>query len=152
MEERLRVVAAVRTWLGTPYHHGASVRGAGVDCAMLLVEAFVEAGLIDRPDVPRYTHDWHLHRGEEKYLTVVERYTRELGQGEDPLIYRDAFSASPGDILVWRVGRTFSHGALVTEWPWVVHASYPARMVEEIELPGSPMAVRHMRHFSYWKD
>jgi len=30
------VVAAARAWLGTPYRHRASVRGAGCDCLGLL--------------------------------------------------------------------------------------------------------------------
>ncbi|HYL49488.1 MAG TPA: hypothetical protein VET84_09005 [Stellaceae bacterium] len=28
----------------------------------------------------------------------------------------------PGDIALWRFGRCFSHGAIVIEWPVVIHA------------------------------
>ena len=36
MEILSRVVATARAWIGTPYVHQASVRGAGCDCLGLL--------------------------------------------------------------------------------------------------------------------
>ena len=46
--QRAAVVAAARSWIGTPYHHAADVKGVGVDCAMLLVRVYSDLGLIDR--------------------------------------------------------------------------------------------------------
>ena len=43
--ERTAVVAAARSWIGTPYHNCADVIGTGVDCGMLLVRVFVDSGL-----------------------------------------------------------------------------------------------------------
>lgn len=110
------VVVEARAWLDTPYHHLADVRGAGVDCAMLLVRVYEHCGLIP-PDVdPRpYAHDWHLHRGEERYLGWLRQYAVEQHGGEP----------APGDVVVWRFGRCFSHGAIVVgEGPRaaIVHA------------------------------
>ena len=47
--ERVAVVAAARSWLGTPYHHAADVKGrkGGVDCAMLLVRVYCDLGLVE---------------------------------------------------------------------------------------------------------
>ncbi len=28
----------------------------------------------------------------------------------------------PGDVVLWRFGRCYSHGAIVIEWPTVIHA------------------------------
>jgi cell wall-associated NlpC family hydrolase len=36
-DERAAVVAEARTWIKTPWRHMADIKGAGVDCAMLLV-------------------------------------------------------------------------------------------------------------------
>ena len=33
---RARIVATARSWLGTPYHHQASLRGVGCDCLGLV--------------------------------------------------------------------------------------------------------------------
>jgi cell wall-associated NlpC family hydrolase len=31
----------------------------------------------------------------------------------------------PGDFVVFRFGRTYSHGAIVVEWPIVIHSYIP---------------------------
>lgn len=149
-EGRAALVVEGRTWLGTPYHHGAAVRGSGVDCARVLAEAYFGSGIVERFDILPYRHDWHLHRNEERYLEIVERYLRRADDTEDPYEQRPGFVGLPGDILVWRVGRTFSHGALITEWPYILHAYFPSRMVEEVDIRGTPMAERPMRVYSYW--
>lgn len=149
-EARAAVVAEVRKWKRTPYHHNQAVLGAGVDCARLIIEAFVGAGLVDRFSAGSYTHDWHLHRDDEKYLSVVESYLSRVDTVETPLNERPEWAARPGDVLVWRVGRTYSHGAIVTQWPYIVHASFPDRAVTEVSLIGTTMAERKMRTYTFW--
>src|ERR1700733_1848357 len=111
-EQRQRVVSVARSWLGTPYHTGGRVKGnqGGIDCLTLLAEVFAEAGLVDRVPIPYYPHDWHLHRDTERYLEGLLKYTHEIAG--PPL---------PGDITLWKFGRCFSHGAVVTSWPQVIH-------------------------------
>ena len=65
---RARVVAEARRWIGTPYQHLGDVHGVGVDCAMLLIRIFTDTGLIQPMDPRPYSHQWHLHRSEERYL------------------------------------------------------------------------------------
>ena len=77
---RRRVVAAARSWIGTPYHHAADVKGAGVDCAMLLVRVFCDLGLVEPFDPRPYTRDWHLHRGEERYLGFLLDRAHEVAR------------------------------------------------------------------------
>ena len=79
-EERAAVVAAARSWLGTPYHHAADVRGAGVDCAMLLVRVYCDLGLVEPFDPRPYTRDWFLHRDEERYLGFLLARSREVAR------------------------------------------------------------------------
>src|SRR5271165_4615237 len=67
-EARTAVVAAARSWIDTPYHHAADVKGAGVDCAMLLVRVYVDLGLVEPFDPRPYPRDWMMHRSEERYL------------------------------------------------------------------------------------
>lgn len=148
--ERLAVVNAARRWIGTPYHHRASVLGAGVDCAQLLRCAYLEAGLITDFEQPLYNCDWHLHRNEEKYLAVVESYAPAIDDDIRSLNERPDLVVAPGDILMWRVGRTFSHAAIVSDWPFIIHSYLPSRMVEEVDMRGTPMATRPMKVFSYW--
>jgi len=86
------------------------VKGAGVDCAMFPLEVFREAGLIGEVEVPFYPPDWHLHRSEEIYVGIVQRVASEV---EAP---------QPGDFVLYQFGRTWSHGAIVLEWPLLIHA------------------------------
>ena len=103
-EQRAAVVAAARTWIRTPYHHAADVIGprGGVDCAMLLVRVYVDLGLVEAFDPRPYTRDWMMHRSEERYLGFLLARARMV---EEPL---------PGDVMLFRVGRCFSHGGIVS--------------------------------------
>ena len=60
-EQRQRVVDVARTWLGTPYHSAARVKGVGVDCLTVLAEVYHEAGIIGHVDIPYYPNDFMLH-------------------------------------------------------------------------------------------
>jgi NlpC/P60 family putative phage cell wall peptidase len=111
--QRAAVVAEARAWLGTPYHHNAMVKGAGVDCGMLLLAVYAAAGVIPADyDPGPYAFDWHLHRDEERYLAHVERFARRIEIDE----------VGPGDLGLWKFGRTFAHGAIFTQPPLVIHA------------------------------
>jgi len=111
VSQRAAVIRCARAWLRTPYHHRGRVKGAGVDCAMLLAEVYAEAGLVPALDIPHYPPDWHLHRDSERYLGFVRDHAVEI-----------AGPPAPGDIALWRFGRCFSHGAIVVLWPKIIHA------------------------------
>ncbi|HEU5231963.1 MAG TPA: NlpC/P60 family protein [Terriglobales bacterium] len=109
--DRVREIA--RSWLGTPYHHMGRIKGVGVDCAMFPLEVYREAGLIGDIEIPFYPPDWHLHRSEEIYLKIVQQRALEL-RGHAP--------PEPGDFVLYQFGRTWSHGAIVVDWPVIIHA------------------------------
>ena len=111
-EERQRVVEIAHSWLGTPYHHRGRVKGAGVDCLTILAEVFEEAGLLAHIEIPFYPKDWMHHREAERYLEGLLNYAAEIPG-----------PPQPGDIALWKFGRCFSHGAIVVEWPVVIHAA-----------------------------
>jgi cell wall-associated NlpC family hydrolase len=104
MTARASVVQEARTWLGTPYHHLADIKGVGVDCAMLLVRVYTALGLVPATLDPRpYAPDWHLNQGEEKYLGWVNQFASSV------------VVPQAGDVALWRFGRTYSHGAIVLD-------------------------------------
>ena len=118
---RERVVAEARSWIGTPYHNCADIKRVGVDCGMLLVRVYVDLGLVPPFDPRPYTPDWHCHRSEEKYLnSLLERSIKV----DAPL---------PGDVVLFKVGRCYSHGGIVTRLSplTIVHAFMPAQTVLE---------------------
>jgi NlpC/P60 family putative phage cell wall peptidase len=86
------VIAEARLWIGTPYLHQASVRGAGSDCLGLLRGVW-RAVLGEEPEpVPTYTADWAEPSRQEVLLHAAHRQLqpRTLDQIEigDVLLFR----------------------------------------------------------------
>jgi cell wall-associated NlpC family hydrolase len=138
------VVAAARAWLGTPYHHAADVRGAGVDCAMLLVRVYCDLGLVEPFDPRPYTRDWFLHRNEERYLGFLLARSHEV---RVPL---------EGDIVLLRVGRCFAHAGIVSRADplTIIHAFAATRCVVADEIGRSPelsARLKTAKFASYWR-
>ena len=126
--ERAAVVAAARAWVGTPYHHMADIKGVGVDCAMLLVRVYCDLGLVEPFDPRPYTADWMIHRNEERYLGFLLERARIVAKPD------------AGDVILFRIGRCFAHGGIVTraEPLTICHAFMPAGYVIEDEIARSP--------------
>jgi cell wall-associated NlpC family hydrolase len=141
--DRATVVIAARSWIGTPYHHAADVQGHGVDCAMILVRVFCDLGVVERFDPRPYTRDWFLHRDEERYTSRLLTYAHEVGE------------ALPGDIMLFKIGRCYAHGAIVVnaEPLTIVHAFAPARcVVEEVVRQNHDLDEKPRKLFSVWKQ
>ena len=128
------VIEQAKSWLRTPYHHEGAVRGAGVDCAMLLVEVYSAAGLAEWFDPRPYPQQWMLHRSEERYVEWVLKYADEVETCE------------PGDICLVRYGRTLSHSAIIIEGSRVIHAYAREGFVSWGDLTQLPFAGREL-HF-----
>jgi NlpC/P60 family putative phage cell wall peptidase len=109
--QREAVVAEARSWLGTPYHHAARLKGVGCDCLTLIAEVFARTRLVPPVELPHYPPDWYLHHGVERYVEGVLRHAAEVPG-----------PPRPGDLVLWRFGRAFSHGGIAVAWPLVVHA------------------------------
>jgi hypothetical protein len=116
----------------------------------MIAGVYEEAGLVPHIEIPFYPHDWHMHRSAERYLTGLLRYAHEI-QGEP----------KPGDIALYKFGRCFSHGAIVIEWPQIIHsfvgegcvmedASRSARLLAVGENPNQTGKARPVKFFSYW--
>jgi NlpC/P60 family putative phage cell wall peptidase len=87
------IVARARGWIGTPYEHQSSCRGAGTDCLGLLRGLWREI-LGDEPEVvPAYTADWSETGQAEDLLAVARRHLRPIERAD----------AAPGDVLVLRM-------------------------------------------------
>lgn len=139
MVARSQIVTTARSWIGTPYHHAARLKGVGVDCGQILIAVYAEAGLIEDFQPEYYPRDFMMHRHDEKYLGYVRRYCQH--EKDHP---------EPGDIAVWRIGKVYSHGGIVTDWPHVVHAYLLAGKVVEDNVEDTDLNRRPCRFFSYW--
>jgi cell wall-associated NlpC family hydrolase len=138
--QRQAVLAAAMEWLGTPFHHEAMVKGAGVDCGMFLIAVFREAGLLPEFPVEHYSYQWHLHRTREWYLEYLSSFGREIPEAQ----------VCPGDVVIWKLGRVFSHAAIILSWPEVIHAVNGQGVVIDNVECSARLAGRERKFFSAW--
>jgi cell wall-associated NlpC family hydrolase len=140
--DRGAVVAEARTWIGTPYRHMGRAKGpeGGVDCAQLIWCVFHNVRLT--PDLPLepYPRDFMLHQGVERYMGVVLERAHEVVEPQS------------GDLVLYRVGRLYAHGAIVDApgWPRIIHAWYAARRVIGDDGRAHSLAGRPHKFFSRW--
>jgi NlpC/P60 family putative phage cell wall peptidase len=87
------VVAVARRWIGTPYVHQASSRGAGCDCLGLLRGVWREVIGAEPEPVPAYSMDWSEPQGDERLWRAGLQHLRSK-RLED---------AAPGDVLLFRM-------------------------------------------------
>lgn len=114
-EQRASAVRECLSWIGTPFQDCGFVKGpqGAVDCAMMLVGTYGAAGMIGDFDPRPYPPRWFQHSSEERFLGCLE----QLGARET-----DRAATMPGDVLVWRFGRTFAHGSVLVNSREVCHA------------------------------
>lgn len=87
------VVRAARGWIGTPYVHQASLRGAGADCLGLLRGVWREVFGHEPGPVPAYTPDWSEPQGDELLWRALDaRMVSKLVDDE-----------AEGDVILFRM-------------------------------------------------
>lgn len=75
------VVALARGWIGTPYRHQASCRGAGCDCLGLIRGIWREATGSEPAPVPAYAPDWSEPAREERLWAAASAHLEALAPG-----------------------------------------------------------------------
>lgn len=87
------VIETARHWLGTPYHHQGSVKGAGTDCLGLIRGIWRELYGQEPETVPAYTKDWAEPQGDEVLWWAARRHLH-------PRLLPEM---TPGDLLLFRM-------------------------------------------------
>lgn len=111
------VVDAARGWIGTPYRHQASCKGAGADCLGLVRGVWRELRGREPAEVPAYSMDWSEPQGEERLWRAAQRH----------LVPRPLPGLVPGDVILFRMrtGSVAKHLGLVARTgpaPTFIHA------------------------------
>jgi len=131
---RGRVLAEAATWLKTPFHFGARVKGVGVDCAQFIAAVFGACEIFQAEEYGYFGADWHQHATEEHYRYRLVRHAVALPVGG---------IGRPGDIALVKSGegvKVFSAGGIVVAWPKLIHAC-PVRGVAYTSAELDPLLV-----------
>lgn len=121
------VVRAARDWIGTPYHHQASVRGVGADCLGLVRGVWRDRYGRDAEPPSAYSRDWGEASGRETLIEAARRHLVEIEIEE----------MAPGDVLVFRLrpGTVAKHAAIVATPGTMIHAMEGGSAAEVPLLP-----------------
>lgn len=149
-KERACAITEALSWIGTPFRDCALEKGpkGAVDCAMMLVGTYGPAGLIGDFHPGKYPPKWFQHSFEERFLDCLEK----LGAVE-------VDRPRVGDVLVYRFGRTYAHGAVLVNAREVCHAYAAAGQVVVSALDEPLLAYigyrgqdipRPVRYFTMW--
>lgn len=122
----LEVALLARSWIGTPYHNRAAIKGAGCDCIGLIRGLWAEIYGLPVPEVPVYSARWTGQNKEtEVLLETARQYLAEVDPG----------TRAPGVVLAFRVHpkAIAQHCGVMTSPTSMVHA-HSGRKVYEVEL------------------
>jgi len=113
-----QVVSQAQSWLGTPWHHQARLKGVGVDCIGLIVGVCEELGIPvqDSHEYSRFPDGYHLAKELERQL---------IKKHSEP---------TPGDIMLFRISRMPQHCAICTP-TGLIHAHQGVMQVVETAMP-----------------
>ena len=138
---RAQIIAATRRWMGTPYHHQASLFQIGCDCLGLVRGVWRDVLGPEPEEAPVYSVDWAEVSKADRLRHALERHFCPI----DVQDYR------AGDVLLFRfrthlpathlgVATTPTHmihahsGACVTET--AIGAHWRKRLVAAFTFPG----------------
>lgn len=97
---REEVIEEARTWINTPFHHQGRVKGAGVDCAGVVIGTAEALGLLsDFNDMP-----YAKSPSADQLRTTLKTYMDEIPVSE----------ALPGDVLLFAFDREPQHVGFLT--------------------------------------
>ena len=148
---RRRIVEEARSWVGTPYVHQASCKGAGCDC-LGLIRGVWRAVMGAEPETPPpYSPDWTAADGGESLLLAAARHLRpvwldrpartalcDAGHATEDLPPDDeappgADEIAPGDVLLFRYRSRLParHAGIATGTGTMIHAREGIGVVTE---------------------
>ena len=119
--------AIARSWIGTPYVHQASVKGAGCDCLGLLRGVWRELNGKEPELPPPYSPDWAEATRRETLYAALARNLDEI----------DPQHLAPGDVALFRMvrGGPAKHCGIIARAPdgtfTMIHARQRRCVMEE---------------------
>lgn len=147
-EQQKAICDEAITWVGTKWQHQACVKNVAADCAMLVAGIARNVGILTDQqikDIPPYPKDWHFHQDVPLLPSIME----DLGCKKRNVKIKK--NISPGDVLVFKIGRVPSHLGIMLHDGFFIHsynggarevvinslsAQWVDRLVNVYKLPG----------------
>ena len=138
-ESRAAVLAEAASFLGTPFHLNASLKGVGVDCARFLIACYEAGGIHLDLDIGHAGRDWFMHADDDRFISRVRAHGREIQHPE------------PGDMALFKIGHSWAHAAIIVDYPRAIHAKWNAG-VQWTDLTWKDLRSLPVLFFSPWPE
>lgn len=124
---RRRIIAAAHDWIGTPYRHQATRKGAGCDCLGLVRGVWREIYDKEPTAVPPYTPNWAEETERETLLDAARDWLRPI----------DNKDARAGDVMLFRMSpkSPCKHLAILSGPTVMIHAYWGRAVTESHIVP-----------------
>jgi NlpC/P60 family putative phage cell wall peptidase len=121
------IIAAARSWIGTPYQHQASVKAVGCDCLGLIRGVWREVLGAEPETMPAYSPDWAEAGGRETLAETASRHMK-------PIMLKEM---QPGDLVLfrWRRHLPAKHAGILANGLSFIHAQDGASVCEAALTP-----------------
>ena len=122
-----RVIAIARSWLGTPYHDQASLKGVGCDCLGLARGVWREVVGAESFAIPPYNRDWGETGPHEVLAERARRMMSEIAPTD----------AVPGALILFRMAprAIAKHVGILTGPDSFIHSYERLGVIEEVLTP-----------------
>lgn len=100
-ERQAIALATLNRWHGTPHRNRAATLGVGIDCAQLVNEILIDAGIVERIELGAYDVVDGLHNQSHRLAKAIERLLNVEQVSKD--------SPEFGDIAIYRTGTRSGH-------------------------------------------
>jgi cell wall-associated NlpC family hydrolase len=113
-QERERLIAEAKEWLGTPYHTMGRVKQGGCDCGTFLLGVLENTKLLPHVDLPYYPEDIACHCAVPRYLMKIEEHCNPVPMD----------NVKPGDIIVFQFpgSKVPHHASFIFDENYMIHA------------------------------
>ena len=102
---------------------------------------YFNAGVTGHVEIEPYSLQIMLHSRKETVIPYLLRCGREIAEGE----------ARAGDVVLYRIGNSYSHAAIVVDWPrCIIHAHALSGKVVETDGHTADLSGKPTRFFSPW--
>lgn len=116
------IIAEARSWVGSRWIHGQSVKGVGADCIQFIASVARNLGWIPNSyKTMKYARDWAMHNDRSILIEELSKVAEQV----------DINGIKIGDVLIFNTGKCAGHAGFYIGNGMMIHAHIRHGITEE---------------------